>query len=128
MFPVGLVTKLGVSSPIIRDGKVAGYYDGWISNRKFPVDMAGFAVNVDYFLKFPKAVMPYIAGREETKFLEQLDITNNDIEPLADDCQKILVWHTRTSKNAPPHPVPKEMNVVDSNIAELRSQLWSGKR
>lgn len=89
MFPVGLVTNLGVSSPIVRDGKVAGYYDGWISNRKFPVDMAGFAVNVDYFLRFPKAVMPYRAGREETKFLEQLDITNKDIEPLADNCQKV---------------------------------------
>ena len=51
MFPVGLVTQLGVSSPIIKNGKVVGFYDGWIADRKFPVDMAGFAVNVQFYIK-----------------------------------------------------------------------------
>ena len=93
MFPVGLVTKLGVSSPIIRDGHVKGYYDGWISGRKFPVDMAGFAVNVNHFLSCKGAKMPFQVGREETKFLEQLRITNEDIEPLADNCTKVSESH-----------------------------------
>ena len=44
-FPVGLVGNLGVSSPIVRDGKIIGFFDGWIGNRVFAVDMAGFAVN-----------------------------------------------------------------------------------
>lgn len=65
MWPVGLVTKYGLSSPIVRNGKLSGFYDGWIGGntkllislyfliynsffilqgRKFPVDMAGFAV------------------------------------------------------------------------------------
>lgn len=51
MFPVGLVTRLGVSSPIVSDGKLIGFYDGWIAGRKFPVDMAGFAINIDFYLK-----------------------------------------------------------------------------
>lgn len=51
MFPVGLVTRLGVSSPIVAEGKVIGFYDGWIAGRKFPVDMAGFAVNLRFYLE-----------------------------------------------------------------------------
>ena len=46
LFPVGLVTKTGISSPIVKNGKIVGFFDGWIANRRFPVDMAGFAVNI----------------------------------------------------------------------------------
>ena len=46
LFPVGLVTRTGISSPIVKNGKIVGFFDGWIANRQFPVDMAGFAVNI----------------------------------------------------------------------------------
>ena len=46
LFPVGLVTRTGISSPIVKNGKIVGFFDGWIANRRFPVDMAGFAVNI----------------------------------------------------------------------------------
>lgn len=49
MWPVGLVTELGVSSPIVKYGRVVGFYDGWNGLRKFPVDMAGFAINMELF-------------------------------------------------------------------------------
>ena len=50
MFPVGLVGNYGVSSPILNHlGKVTAFYDGWPGDRKFWVDMAGFAVNVAFF-------------------------------------------------------------------------------
>lgn len=62
MWPVGLITKYGVSSPIVRNGTVSGFYDGWIGGRKFPVDMAGFAVNVNFLLSRPNASMPYKPG------------------------------------------------------------------
>ena len=45
LFPVGLVSKFGISSPIVKDGKITGFFDGWSGNRLFAVDMAGFAVN-----------------------------------------------------------------------------------
>ncbi|XP_013144905.1 PREDICTED: galactosylgalactosylxylosylprotein 3-beta-glucuronosyltransferase S-like isoform X1 [Papilio polytes] len=100
MFPVGLIGGYGVSSPVVKNGKVAGFFDSWPGSRTFPVDMAGFAVNIK-FLK-PKASMPYIAGHEEDKFLVSLDLKMEDIEPLADNCTRILVWHTKTAKYKKP--------------------------
>jgi hypothetical protein len=41
MFPVGLVGRYKVSSPIVKNGTLIGFYDGWIGGRKYPVDMAG---------------------------------------------------------------------------------------
>ena len=53
MFPVGLVTDLQVSSPIVdlKTGKVIGFYDGFLAGRKFPVDFGGFAVSLDFIRK-----------------------------------------------------------------------------
>ncbi len=50
VFPVGMVTKLQLSSPVLNsEGIVVDYYDGYISNRTFPIDMAGFAVNTGFY-------------------------------------------------------------------------------
>lgn len=52
MWPVGLVTKVGLSSPVVNNqGVVVDFFDGWMANRKFPVDMAGFAVSVQLLLQ-----------------------------------------------------------------------------
>ncbi|XP_042856091.1 galactosylgalactosylxylosylprotein 3-beta-glucuronosyltransferase P-like [Penaeus japonicus] len=105
MWPVGLMARTGVSTPIIKEGKFAGWYDSFISNRKFPVDMAGFAVSVELLRKAGFAgldahlllvVMPFKVGYEETGFLESLGIGVEDIEFKADNCSKIYVWHTQT--------------------------------
>lgn len=100
MFPVGLIGGYGVSSPIVEDGKVVAFFDSWPGERTFPVDMAGFAVNVEVLT--PNATMPYQAGYEEDKFLVNLGLNINDIEPLAENCTKVLVWHTRTFKYKKP--------------------------
>ncbi|XP_023937485.2 galactosylgalactosylxylosylprotein 3-beta-glucuronosyltransferase S [Bicyclus anynana] len=97
MFPVGLIGNYGVSTPIVKDGKVLGFFDSWPASRTFPVDMAGFAINIG-FLK-DSADMPFIAGHEEDKFLVSLDLDIEDIEPLAGNCTRILVWHTKTAKH-----------------------------
>ncbi|KAH8309712.1 hypothetical protein KR067_000670 [Drosophila pandora] len=102
MWPVGLVTKTGVSSPIIQNGKLVGFYDGWIGGRKYPVDMAGFAVSVKFLKERPKAEMPFKPGYEEDGFLRSLaPLDNSEIELLADECRDVLTWHTQTKKNAP---------------------------
>lgn len=77
-----------------------GFFDSWPGSRTFPVDMAGFAVNIEYLN--PSASMPYIAGHEEDRFLVSLGLKIEDIEPLADNCSKVLVWHTRTVKYKKP--------------------------
>lgn len=89
MFPVGLVTRLGVSTPIVKNGKVIGFYDGWIAGRKFPVDMAGFAINVQEFLDHPDALMPFSVGYEEDGLLKNLKIKTSDIEPKAGNCTEV---------------------------------------
>lgn len=106
MWPVGLITKLGVSTPVVHNGKFIGFYDGWIAGRKFPVDMAGFAVSIKFLLERPNASMPYKPGFEEDGFLKSLTpFEPHDIELLASNCTKVLAWHTQTKKNEPSKPL-----------------------
>ncbi|XP_055307498.1 galactosylgalactosylxylosylprotein 3-beta-glucuronosyltransferase P [Sitodiplosis mosellana] len=123
MWPVGLVTKYGLSSPIVRNGTIFGFYDGWIGGRKYPVDMAGFAVNVKFFQSRPKAIMPYHAGYEEDKFLRSLAPLNiTEIELLASNCTEILTWHTQTKKN--PVASPLDMHKYNgTNLVNLHKLI-----
>lgn len=95
MFPVGLITKAGVSSPIVRNGSFVGFYDGWIGGRKFAVDMAGFAVSVDFLLNRPKAMMPFKPGFEEDGFLKSLaPFEPREVELMASNCTKVSMMVT----------------------------------
>ncbi|XP_050713638.1 galactosylgalactosylxylosylprotein 3-beta-glucuronosyltransferase P-like [Eriocheir sinensis] len=106
MWPVGLISGSGVSSPILRNGRFVGWYDGWIGGRTFPVDMAGFAVGVEYLLERPDAQMPFTPGHEEDGFLRSLGVKPSEIEFKAAECTQIYVWHTQTKKN---HPYSREI-------------------
>lgn len=123
MWPVGLVTKLGVSSPVVKNGTFGGFYDGWVGGRKFPVDMAGFAISVEFLLERPKAHMPYKPGFEEDGFLKSLrPFEPAEVELLASNCTQILVWHTQTKKNE--HALPlDEQQYGDTNIVQLMKML-----
>ncbi|KAF5289593.1 hypothetical protein FQA39_LY15040 [Lamprigera yunnana] len=123
MFPVGLITKLGVSSPVVRNGVFAGFYDGWVAGRKFPIDMAGFAVSVKFLLERPDAIMPYKPGYEEDGFLRSMKpFEPKEIELLASNCSKILVWHTQTKRNDPSSTL--DLNAYgNTNIAILKKNL-----
>ncbi|XP_069694044.1 galactosylgalactosylxylosylprotein 3-beta-glucuronosyltransferase P-like isoform X2 [Periplaneta americana] len=106
MWPVGLCTKFGLSSPVVVNGSFVGFYDGWVAGRKFPVDMAGFAVSVQFLLERPKAAMPYKPGFEEDGFLKSLaPFEPKEIELKAKNCTELLVWHTQTKKNEASAPL-----------------------
>lgn len=123
MFPVGLIGKYSVSSPMLnKEGKVTGFYDGWPAGRKFQVDMAGFAVNMGYLKTQPRVTMPYVAGHEEDGFLKSLNIEQEDIEPLANGCSEVLVWHTRTHKNQMRDVKPDNKHNTE-NIQTLLSNM-----
>lgn len=123
MFPVGLCTKFGLSSPVVKNGKFAGFYDGWVAGRKFPVDMAGFAVSVEFLLKRPNATMPYRAGFEEDGFLKSLaPFEPKEIELLGDNCTRILAWHTQTKKNEPSAPLDMKL-YRSTNLVVLKQQI-----
>lgn len=80
-------------------GKVTGYKSGWRPDRPFAVDMAGFAINLDLILSKTQANFSYKMemGYQESEFLSYF-VTKEELEPLADNCTKVYVWHTRTEK------------------------------
>ena len=59
--------------------------------RKFPVDMAGFAVNLRLIQEKTNAWFnPNTrSGVQETDFLSKLGIEGYDLEPKADNCTKV---------------------------------------
>ncbi|RZB66648.1 galactosylgalactosylxylosylprotein 3-beta-glucuronosyltransferase I, partial [Asbolus verrucosus] len=101
VWPVGLVGGLNAETPILdgKTGKVKGYKSGWMPNRPFAIDMAGFAINLDLILIKTDATFSYKMekGYQESEFLSYF-ITKEELEPLADNCTKVYVWHTRTEK------------------------------
>lgn len=100
VWPVGLVGGRRYERPVVENGKVVGWYTGWRADRPFAVDMAGFAVSLQVILSNPKAAFKRRGsqpGMQESDFLKQIT-TVGELEPKANNCTKILVWHTRTEK------------------------------
>ncbi|GAA6104340.1 galactosylgalactosylxylosylprotein 3-beta-glucuronosyltransferase 3 [Tachysurus ichikawai] len=99
VWPVGLVGAMKFERPVVENGKVVRFHTGWRPNRPFPIDMAGFAVSLNLVLANPEACFDGNAemGFLESSFLQSL-VTMEDLEPKADMCTKVLVWHTRTEK------------------------------
>lgn len=91
----------------------------------WPVDMAGFAVNLNYLGKFPNATMPYKAGYEEDYFLKSIGLKIDEIEPKANDCTEVLVWHTQTTKKKSPVLKVSEQVLLrsNSNLLSLMNTL-----
>ena len=63
VWPVGLVGGLYTEKPILKDNIVIGFNSLWRPERPFPVDMAGFAISGDLFLKFPEAAFSFEVDR-----------------------------------------------------------------
>eukprot|EP00057_Strongylocentrotus_purpuratus_P007011 XP_011661485.1 PREDICTED: galactosylgalactosylxylosylprotein 3-beta-glucuronosyltransferase 3 [Strongylocentrotus purpuratus] len=101
VWPVGLVGGLRFERPLLNDaGKVSSWYTVWEPDRPFAMDMAGFAVSLKLFRQQPHARFDITSrrGYVESSLLVQLGIRKEDLEPLAERCSKVLVWHTRTEK------------------------------
>lgn len=100
VWPVGLVGYLRYERPVVRSGKVIGWFTYWLPDRPFAMDMAGFAINIKLFFSHPEAEFSHLVrrGELESDLISKLGITLSDLEPKADDCSKILVWHTRTEQ------------------------------
>ncbi|XP_049276845.1 galactosylgalactosylxylosylprotein 3-beta-glucuronosyltransferase S isoform X1 [Anopheles funestus] len=127
MFPVGLIGDYAISTPIVRNGRVEGFFDSWPAKRKWPVDMAGFAVSLEYLALSPNATMPFKAGYEEDEFLKSIGLKLEDIEPKARNCTEILVWHTQTkSSKSPTVRISMDRQKLDKlNLGTLLSRLES---
>ena len=102
VWPVGLVGGLMVEGPIAdqQTKKVIGWNAVWGPKRPYPIDMAGFAINLDMFLNNPKVkfALEVKVGGQESELLKHFNLSLNDLEPKANLCREVLVWHTRTEK------------------------------
>lgn len=69
--------------------------------------------------------MPYKAGYEEDAFLKSIGLKIDEIEPKANDCTDVFVWHTQTTKTkAPLIKVAKEvLEASKSNLLPLMKML-----
>lgn len=101
VWPVGLVGGLMVEKPLLNEKtkEVNGFNAAWHPERPFPIDMAAFAISMDLFFKYPQATFSYEVqrGYQESEILRHLT-TRAELQPLANNCQDVLVWHTRTEK------------------------------
>ncbi|KYO30360.1 galactosylgalactosylxylosylprotein 3-beta-glucuronosyltransferase 3 [Alligator mississippiensis] len=99
VWPVGLVGGVRVERPLVEGGRVVGFRAGWRPTRPFALDMAGFAVALPLLLATPRARFDPRAERGflESSLLSAL-VSLDQLEPKADNCTKVLVWHTRTEK------------------------------
>eukprot|EP00118_Oscarella_pearsei_P004367 m.18576 g.18576 ORF g.18576 m.18576 type:complete len:326 (+) comp27682_c0_seq1:46-1023(+) len=97
VWPVGLTGGLRFEGPVCSHGKIVGWHTSWHPERPFPLDMAGFAVNLAELVNNSKARIDPNASRGylESSLLSSI-LKKEDAEPLANDCTKVLVWHTRT--------------------------------
>jgi hypothetical protein len=92
-----------VETPKVENGSVVGWSVLYAPKRIFAIDMAGFAVNLNLILSTNATFGSFCVRKSapETCFLEQLNITLNDLQPFGfeDDRKEILVWHTKTKNS-----------------------------
>lgn len=115
VWPVGIVGGLRYESPTVKNGSVVGWHTFWKPERTFALDMAGFAVNLSIIFSHSNAVFSNNVPRGylENSLLLELGVKLKDLEPRADTCTKVLVWHTRTEKTKTKNEkiTPSDINV-----------------
>lgn len=78
-------------------GVVVGIFSNWKSERRFPIDMGAFATSTSLLLQIKARFNDaWAKGSLESEFLSLVVEELSDLEPLADQCQHILSWHTKS--------------------------------
>ena len=118
--PTGNFPRTGISSPVVDKGRITGFVDPFPGDRKWPVDMASFAVNIAFWRsKGAPLCSANKKGRIETQFLEHMMINLTDLEPKANNCTEVLVWHTKTADVALKRGLVNRSKYKDTNIPTL---------
>ncbi|EDQ90069.1 uncharacterized protein MONBRDRAFT_16483 [Monosiga brevicollis MX1] len=99
---VAFVGGLSYEGPVVDMGpngpRISGWHVAWATDRKYPVDMAAFALNTRLITAQPDVYFPTHAldGHLETDFLSAVVPEGVELEPLGFELDRVLVWHTRT--------------------------------
>ena len=91
VWPVAFTGAARWAGPVCKGGKVIRFHTNWGHFRPFPIDMAGFAINIKkLIIDFPRAV--FVAkiqpGMLESSLLTQIT-SIEELEPIADNCSKV---------------------------------------
>lgn len=121
VFPVGVVGLYGVSSPVVRNGKVIGFHDSYKGGRRYLLDMAGFAVSLELLFANKDAAMAFKLGKQEDEFLRSFNVSIEQMEPLCSNCTQVYVWHTQTVRSVFPKwsAISKKGQYNDTNLQQL---------
>ncbi|CAF0868838.1 unnamed protein product [Rotaria sordida] len=98
VWPVGLVGELLYERPICLNGKVHSWFHYMYRKRKFPTDMAGFAIHLRLIHQYSNYIFNVSANsiaEQESQILNTMT-TIDQLECLANNASKIYVWHTKT--------------------------------
>lgn len=99
VWPVGLVGGLMVERPKVVDGKVKRFNSAFRPDRPYPIDMASFAVSLQLLCDSSALFSLNVQrGYQESHLITQLISGWDELEPMADNCTKVYVWHTRTER------------------------------
>ncbi|XP_065319216.1 galactosylgalactosylxylosylprotein 3-beta-glucuronosyltransferase 1-like [Gordionus sp. m RMFG-2023] len=99
VWPVAFCGGIYLERPLVVNGKVAEWLVAYDKKRPMATDMAGFAVNLNLFLKNSDVYFDELHNPDglESNFLRKI-VDLQHLEPLANSCTQILVWHTQTKK------------------------------
>ncbi|XP_048590233.1 uncharacterized protein LOC5501385 isoform X2 [Nematostella vectensis] len=90
VWPVAFTGAARWAGPVCRDGRVVDFHANWGLFRPFPIDMAGFAINIrKLIVDHPRAEFKALQkpGMLESSLLTQIT-KKGELETLADDCKK----------------------------------------
>lgn len=92
-FPVGNLGPNAIETPKLnRYGKFSHWDAGWME-RKYPVDMAGFAFHTNLLSDLKSPIWQHEGVGGETEFIEKLNFLPNEIQFLCNRCKDVYVWH-----------------------------------
>ena len=97
VFPVGNLGPNDIERPILSDGKFERWDAGW-TERKFPVDMAGFAFNSNLLGLLERPFWTHRGVGGESELIEKFAESPEELEFLCEGCSQCLVWHNELKK------------------------------
>eukprot|EP00127_Corallochytrium_limacisporum_P001628 Clim_evm2s71 gene=Clim_evmTU2s71 len=100
VWAVGLVGGLEYEGAWCQNGVFQNFRVGWQPSRKFPLDMAAFAINTQAITDFARFRFDAEAkqGNLETDLLSTVVESRDELEVIPGACDDIYVWHTQTAK------------------------------